>query len=66
MAPYAQSSDVDFDVSTLWYLPITFVALTAYAALPTFVHKQQLAGIALIARVLWRGREHRLRAGRRG
>lgn len=47
-APFALSSDVDFDVSTLWYLPITFVALTAYAALPTLVHKQQLAGIALI------------------
>jgi multisubunit Na+/H+ antiporter MnhG subunit len=50
LAPFARArGDFSLDVSTLWYLPVTFAALTLYTALPMLARKQQLAGIAGIA-----------------
>lgn len=50
LAPFARErGDFSLDASTLWYLPITFAALTLYTALPMLARRQQLAGIAGIA-----------------
>jgi hypothetical protein len=51
LAPYARSQGYErhWDVSTLWFLPITLAALTLYAALPMLARKQQLAGFACVA-----------------
>jgi len=52
LAPFAYTHghrEFAIRVSTFWFLPIALAAATAYAALPTLVRRQQLAGIATIA-----------------
>lgn len=53
LAPFAHTyhrgNEYGFHTATLWFLPITFLAASAYAALPTVLRKQVPAGLALIA-----------------
>ncbi len=52
LAPFASThrgNEYGFHAATLWFLPITFLAASAYAALPTLMRKQVSAGLALIA-----------------
>ncbi len=49
IAPLSQDSELELDVATQWFLPVTMFAFAAYAILHMLVTKEAGAGIAAIA-----------------